>query len=141
MIARGVHWKTLRKGPGNLKTIPDLAITTIAETPRLCAFSPEPLPRLSRRPSALRRIGTRWNDYGIGLFLQGDLKAAAAALRENHRGGPKKIPTVGQHRPRFGAGGRYCRGRKVLEKSLAIDSRLAPYKFFYARVLKERRRL
>src|SRR5256885_11938188 len=32
---------------------------------------------------------TRWNDYGIGLFLQGDLKAAAAAFEKITQADPQ----------------------------------------------------
>jgi len=46
------------------------------------ANAPAPQPKTV----ATKEDWTRWNDYGIGLFLQGDLKAAAAAFEKNHRG-------------------------------------------------------
>ena len=39
---------------------------------------------------------TRWNDYGIGLFLQGDLMGAEQAFSRKLRRWTRKIPTAGQ---------------------------------------------
>ena len=68
---------------GDMKTIPDLPITVMAETEASlsviddAATLPDP-PNISV-PSA--NIRERWNDYGIGLLLQGDLRGAAEAFR------------------------------------------------------------
>src|SRR5262249_31549614 len=80
---------------------------------------------------------TRWNDYGIGLFLQGDLKAAAAAfekITEADTQNPDGWTNIGRVLLQEGdtAG-----ARKVLEKSLAIDAKLARTNFFYAKALRE----
>jgi len=56
---------------GNLKVIPDLPIITIAEDTKTLLV----LPQMLRRPiedRSTKEEWTRWNDYGIGLFLQGD---------------------------------------------------------------------
>src|SRR5215469_4980419 len=67
---------------GNLKTIPDLPITVIAEETKTLQV----LARTAAAPEAktisVKEDWTRWNDYGIGLFLQGDLKAAASAFEK-----------------------------------------------------------
>src|SRR5207302_1213869 len=74
---------------GNLKAIPDLPIITIAEDTKTLrvlarnAAAPQP------KTVATKEDWTRWNDYGIGLFLQGDLKAAAAAFEEITRADPQ----------------------------------------------------
>ena len=73
---------------GKIKAIPNLPITTMASaTATLKVVGTVPVP--STEPSE-KVIGTvsvpsintreRWNDYGIGLLLQGDLKAAETAF-------------------------------------------------------------
>ena len=67
---------------GELKNIPNLPIITIAED----AKSMRVLPRNAAAPkpevTLTKDDWTRWNDYGIGLLLQGDLKGAAAAFEK-----------------------------------------------------------
>jgi Flp pilus assembly protein TadD len=80
---------------------------------------------------------TRWNDYGIGLFLQGDLKGAEQAFTEITRMDPQNFDgwtNVGRVRAQEGdtAG-----AKEVLLKALALKPGLARANFFYARVLKE----
>ncbi len=80
---------------------------------------------------------TRWNDYGIGLFLQGDLKGAEAAFRkitEIDPQNPDGWVNIGRARVQEGdtAG-----AREVLEEALAIAPKLARANFFYARVLRQ----
>jgi tetratricopeptide (TPR) repeat protein len=60
---------------------PSLPVTTLASDAITLAIAASPVPR---PPSPGSRGNTdplwlRWNDYGIGLFLQGDLKGSAAA--------------------------------------------------------------
>jgi len=63
---------------GEIKNrIPNLPITVIAEsTTRVPLGDPD------WKPVALSADRERWNDYGIGLLLQGDLKAAEYAFRK-----------------------------------------------------------
>ena len=65
---------------GRIKSIPTLPIVVLAEDKAelsvLPANAAEPAPELKLDPADW----TRWNDYGIGLLLQGDLKEAAAAF-------------------------------------------------------------
>ena len=62
---------------GKIKAIPNLPITTMATaTATLKVVGATPV--LSSLPSENAR--ERWNDYGIGLLLQGDLKAAETAF-------------------------------------------------------------
>ena len=46
----------------------------------------------------------RWNDYGIGLLLQGDLKGAVAAFERVIEIDPQYPRRAGQRRPRAAAG-------------------------------------
>src|SRR5581483_11198665 len=78
----------------------------------------------------------RWNDYGIGLFLQGDLKAAQAAFQKvteidaNNADGWVNIGRAAVQE------GDMDRARVVLEKALAVSPKLARAHFFYAKVLR-----
>jgi len=122
---------------GELKKIPDIPVITVAENMK----SLRVLPRSARAPKPEVKLAkedwTRWNDYGIGLFLQGDLKGAAAAfekITEIDPQNPDGWVNVGRCLVQEGdtAG-----ARKVLEKTLAISPKLARANFFYARVLRE----
>jgi tetratricopeptide (TPR) repeat protein len=79
---------------------------------------------------------TRWNDYGIGLFLQGDLRAAEAAFQKITEIDPKNPDgwvNIGRVRVQEG---NLEGARAVLEKALALAPDLARAHFFYGRVLK-----
>src|SRR6266481_817181 len=67
---------------GNLKTIPDLPTITIVEDTKTLRILPRTAPAPLPKTVSAKEDWTRWNDYGIGLFLQGDLKAAAAAFEK-----------------------------------------------------------
>jgi len=122
---------------GELKRIPNLPIITVAEDTK----SLRVLPRSAGAPKPEVKLAkedwTRWNDYGIGLFLQGDLKGAAASfekITEIDPRNPDGWVNIGRCLVQEGdtAG-----ARKVLEKALAIAPKLARANFFYARVLRE----
>jgi len=122
---------------GELKKIPDLPVITVAEDTK----SLRVLPRSARAPKPDVKLAkedwTRWNDYGIGLFLQGDLKGAAAAFEKITQMDPQNPDgwvNVGRCLVQEGD---TSDARKVLEKALAIAPKLARANFFYARVLRE----
>src|SRR3989441_868436 len=122
---------------GNVKIIPDLPITVIAEDTKTLRVLPRSAAVPQPKTVSTKEDWTRWNDYGIGLFLQGDLKAAAAAFQkitEADAQNPDGWTNIGRVLLQEGdtAG-----ARRVLEKSLAINPRLARTNFFYARALKE----
>jgi cytochrome c-type biogenesis protein CcmH/NrfG len=78
----------------------------------------------------------RWNDYGIGLFLQGDLKGAEAAFEKITEIDPKNPDgwvNIGRAAVQEGD---MERARVVLEKALALAPKLARAHFFYAKVLR-----
>ena len=78
----------------------------------------------------------RWNDYGIGLLLQGDLKGAAAAftkITEIDPNNPDGWVNLGRVAVQEGD---MARARQVLERALQISPKLARANFFYARVLR-----
>jgi Flp pilus assembly protein TadD len=120
----------------NKKEIPNLPIITIAEDAKTIrvlshsAAAPAPQVELTKDD------WTRWNDYGIGLFLQGDLKGAEQAFEEITRIDPNNFDgwtNVGRVRVQEGD----TEGaREVLTKALALKPGLARANYFYARVLK-----
>ncbi len=69
---------------GPVKEIPDPPITVMAEAEAtLIVIDPDAaLPAIPAASETSASVRERWNDYGIGLFLQGDLRGAAAAFRE-----------------------------------------------------------
>ncbi len=66
---------------GNIKAIPDIPTTVMAEADATLEVidAEAPLPEVPR--VAAPSLRERWNDYGIGLLLQGDLRGAEAAFR------------------------------------------------------------
>jgi tetratricopeptide (TPR) repeat protein len=121
---------------GKLKYIPDLPIVVLSEDKAalnvaLRAARPDP-------PRTLldSRDWTRWNDYGIGLFLQGDLKGAAAAFEKITQIDPRN-PDGWVNLGRVAVQeGDLERARQVLEHALQISPALARANYFYARVLR-----
>jgi len=122
---------------GNLKYTPDLPITVVSEDTKTLRVLPRDATAPLPRTVSTKDIWTRWNDYAIGLFLQGDLKAAAAAFQQITEGDPSNPDgwtNVGRVLVQEGD---TPGARKMLEKSLALDASLGRTNFFYARVLKE----
>src|ERR1017187_9211978 len=117
--------------------IPDVPIVVLAQSQvSLDVLAPNsPAPQLTRQ---LRKEDwQRWNDYGIGLLLQGDLKAAQAAFEkvtEIDPQNPDGWVNIGRAALQEGD---IPRARDVLEKALAISPKLARANFFYAGVLRQ----
>jgi tetratricopeptide (TPR) repeat protein len=118
------------------KRIPDLPIVAMAEdevTLQVIAEkAPAPAPRVDLQP----KEWTRWNDYGIGLLLQGDLKNAQAAFEKITQIDPKNPDgwvNIGRAAIQEGD---MERARTVLKQALALKPDLARANFFYAKVLR-----
>src|ERR1700704_585001 len=116
--------------------IPDVPIVTIAEDevalPVVAHNSPPAEPKTITRKDEWQR----WNDYGIGLFLQGDLKGAAAAFQKVTEADPNNPDGwVNMGRTAVQEGDMQ-RARTVLEKALSLTPTLARANFFYAKVLR-----
>jgi tetratricopeptide (TPR) repeat protein len=116
--------------------IPDVPIVTIAQNEVsvdvLAANAPAPQPKTQ----LAKEDWQRWNDYGIGLFLQGDLKAAQAAFErvtEVDPQNPDGWVNIGRAALQEGD---IARARAVLEKALAINPKLARTNFFYGSLMK-----
>jgi tetratricopeptide (TPR) repeat protein len=124
------------KVPGGANGIPDLPVVTVAEDAVALKVLPpdgkEPEPITAGSPDEW----TRWNDYGIGLLLQGDLTGAAGAFAKIIEIDPTNADgwvNVGRVRVQEGNLGE---ARKVLERALEWKSDLARAHFFYAKVLR-----
>jgi len=125
------------KVSGNLKAIPDLPITTVAEDTKTLRVLPHGAAFPQPKTVSKKEDWTRWNDYGIGLFLQGDLKMAAAAFEKITEADPQNPDGWTNIGRALLQEGDTAGARKVLEKSLAINPQLARTNYFYARALKE----
>ena len=131
-----VFTKSIQGVSAKEEKIPDVPIVTVAEDevtlPVVARNAPLPPPKTI----ALKQEWQRWNDYGIGLFLQGDLKSAAAAFQEVTEADPNNPDgwvNIGRCAVQEGD---MERARTVLEKALSLSPKLARANYFYARVLR-----
>jgi tetratricopeptide (TPR) repeat protein len=116
--------------------IPDLPIVAIAENEVTLPVVAHNAPAAEPKTIVRKEEWQRWNDYGIGLFLQGDLKGAAAAFQkitEADPNNPDGWVNIGRCAVQEGD---MARARTVLEKALALSPKLARANFFYAKVLR-----
>lgn len=118
------------------KRVPELPIVTLGEDEItlqvLDRKAPAPEPKIALNAKEWQR----WNDYGIGLFLQGDLKAAQAAFQKITEMDPKNPDgwvNIGRAAVQEGD---MERAREVLKRALEINPKLARANFFYAKVLR-----
>jgi tetratricopeptide (TPR) repeat protein len=88
------------------------------------------------RPQAFDR--ERFNDYGIGMFLQGDFVAAKRAFETVNRIDPRYAPGFVNLGRVLVQEGDHAAALKVLTQALAIDPRLASGHYFIALALKAR---
>jgi tetratricopeptide (TPR) repeat protein len=122
---------------GNIKAVPEVPITVLAEDTKTLRILPRNATAPQPKTISVKEDWTRWNDYGIGLFLQGDLKAAATAFEKITEADPQNPDGWTNIGRVLLQEGDTAGARKVLEKSLAIDAKLARTNFFYAKVLRE----
>ena len=93
--------------------------------------------RRERKPFLDRSVRERWNDYGIGLLLQGDLRGAEAAFLKVTEMEPELRRRLGERGARAAPGRRHGGApRPMLRKALAIDPKLAKTHFFLGSALK-----
>jgi tetratricopeptide (TPR) repeat protein len=125
---------------GRKKKIPNLPITVMAEASATLRVLPAEaeLPEVKRflDPS----VRERWNDYGIGLLLQGDLKGAEAAflkVTEMEPGYADGWVNVGRARVQEGDS---QGAEEVLRQALEIDPDLAKTHFFMAMAIRSQGR-
>ena len=126
--------------------IPDLPIVALAENEVTLPVVAHNAPAAAPKTIVRKEEWQRWNDYGIGLFLQGDLKGAAAAFQkvtEADPNNPDGWVNIGRCAVQEGD---MARARTVLEKALAIISEARAREFLLCqsaalgRQLRRRRR-
>jgi len=123
---------------GQLKEIPDLPIVTLAEAEAdLRIRKPGEAPARASA-AVLPRDRERWNDYGIGLLLQGDLRGAEAAFLNVTRADPA-FPDgwLNVARARI-AEGDLGGAQEMLDQAMKRGPAPARVHFFQGEVLKSR---
>jgi Flp pilus assembly protein TadD len=116
--------------------IPDVPIVAVAENEVVLSVLPRNTPFPQPKVIIQQEDWQRWNDYGIGLLLQGNLKAARAAFEkvaEADPANPDGWVNIGRVAIQEGD---MERARVVLEKALILNAELARTNFFYAKVLR-----
>jgi tetratricopeptide (TPR) repeat protein len=125
-----------RNVSGKLKQIPDLPIVTLAEDSVTLDVAPQRAEAAKPAIVLNKEDWERWNDYGIGLLLQGDLKGAEAAFENATKIAPDKADgfvNIGRARVQEG---NIAGAKEVLERALQLAPDLARANFFYARALR-----
>ena len=118
--------------PGKIKDrIPDLPITVIAQ-----ATAKVPLGTPNWKPVAAVADRERWNDYGIGLLLQGDLKAAEYAFKKVTEADAKYADGWLNVARALIQEGETEAAKPFIAKALTLDSSLA--RIYYFRALIEK---
>lgn len=118
------------------KKIPDLPIESLAEDEVTLTVVDHNAPLPAPKVELNAKDWQRWNDYGIGLFLQGDLKGAERAFEKVTEIDPKNPDgwvNIGRAAIQEGD---MDRARTVLKRALDINPNLARTNFFYAKVLR-----
>jgi len=124
------------KVSGGVKAIPDIPTTVMAESTATITVIDAKADRPMVKPFLDRSVRERWNDYGIGLLLQGDLKGAEAVFEKVTVMDPEYADgwvNVGRARLQEG---NLAGAEQVLRRALAINPKLAKTHFFLGSVLK-----
>jgi tetratricopeptide (TPR) repeat protein len=109
--------------------IPDLPIVTLAE-----AHVAMPLGKPAWTAAARKPDRERWNDWGIGLLLQGDLKGAEFAFEKVTEADPNYADGWLNVARALIQEGETDRAKPYIEKALKIDSGLARTWYFKAQI-------
>ena len=133
---RWVFTGDVRKVSGGMKAIPDLPITEMARAQAVLNVVAAGMPLPAAASIVQPSVRERWNDYGIGLLLQGDLKGAEAAFLKVTEAEPGYVDgwvNIGRVRVQEG---NLEGAEQVLRQALAMDRSLGRTHFFLAMALK-----
>ncbi|MCI0604442.1 tetratricopeptide repeat protein [bacterium] len=118
---------------GKIKAIPDLPIVVMSQDEVVLKVADK---ASARRHEADPLLRERWNDYGIGLLLQGDLRAAEMAFRKVTELDPNYADGwVNIARARIQEGN-MMGAQEMLKKAFALAPDLAKTHFFFGLTLK-----
>ncbi len=121
---------------GQIKAIPDIPITVMAYQETSLKVIPRDASLPETKSFLDKSVRERWNDYGIGLLLQGDLKGAETAfLRVTETDPDYADGWVNVARAQIQEGNME-EAEKFLRKALEVDPNLAKTHFFLGTVLK-----
>jgi tetratricopeptide (TPR) repeat protein len=121
---------------GEIKAIPEIPITVMAESDATLSVLPRNAPAPEDKSVTDPSVRERWNDYGIGLLLQGDLKGAETTflkVTEMEPGYADGWVNVARARVQEG---NMAAAEEVLKKALSIDPHLAKAHFFAAMAIR-----
>ncbi len=121
---------------GQVKAIPDIPTTVMAEKTAVLKVAAAGSKLPDEKPYLDESVRERWNDYGIGLLLQGDIKGAEAAflkVTEMEPGYADGWVNVARTRIQEG---QMAAAEMVLLRALELDPKLAKTHFFLALALK-----
>jgi len=125
---------------GGIKKIPNIPTTIMSSAEATLKVAAKGAALPADAPFLDKSVRERWNDYGIGLLLQGDLKGAEAAFEKvtvMEPGYADGWVNVGRARIQEG---NMEGAEEVLRKALEIDPALAKTHFFLATAVKARGR-
>jgi Tfp pilus assembly protein PilF len=133
------HWVfkgNLSQVSGKQKAIPEVPIVTMAEDVKEIRVIDKKSVLPEMKSTYEKADLLRWNDYGIGLLLQGDLKAAETTFLKVTEIDPSYVDGwVNVARVRVQEGNT-AGAQEVLKKALDLDGGLAKSHYFYALTLK-----
>jgi Flp pilus assembly protein TadD len=113
--------------------VPDLPIITLAQ-------AETSIPVSDRMPqwNSIAKAGTseRWNDWGIGLLLQGDLKGAEFAFRKSAEANPNYADAWLNVARALIQEGETDAAKPMIERALQVDSSLGRIYYFQALIQK-----
>jgi tetratricopeptide (TPR) repeat protein len=113
--------------------IPDLPIVTLASDEAQLRVGPQ---ETAWRPVVSKEDRERWNDWGIGLLLQGDLKGAEYAFLRTTEAEPGYADGWLNVARALIREGEVERAKPYVEKALSIDPGLGRVHFFKAMIEK-----
>ena len=116
--------------------IPDLPITVLASDEQTIDLAAPGGPATVWQPVVAKEDWERWNDWGIGLLLQGDLRGAEYAFLRVTEADPAYADGWLNVARALIREGQMARARPFVQRALAIDSSLGRSHFFKAAIEK-----
>ena len=125
----------------NKKEIPDLPIIVVAEDTKTLNVLPHSAPAPAPKVEWAKEDWTRWNDYGIGLFLQGDLKGAEQAFTEITQMAPDNRGRVDKRGTRARTGRQHGGSARGVEEGAGAEAGTATSEFLLCARVEGRRKV